>query len=204
MSKVKTKKHDTFIDMTAMSDVTVLLLTFFMFNATFIPKEPIQVNSPQSVIDMQIPENNIATVLVSPKGQVWMTLDKQDDKQMMLVLMGQDYGIEFTPKQIMSFRESTAIGVSVSQLPRFLDLPIEDQDRLLQESTIPIDSANNQLKRWIELAKQVNSDMVFAIKADATTPFTQIESVFGTFQDVKVNRFNLITNLKGMPDLAIQ
>ena len=204
MSKVKTKKHDTFIDMTAMSDVTVLLLTFFMLNATFIPKEPITVSTPQSVVDIQIPDANLATVLVSPKGQVWMTLDKADDKQMMLELMGRDYGIEFSARQIMAFREATAIGVPITSLQGFLDLPIEDQDRLLQQSTIPTDSANNQLKRWIELAKQVNSDLTFAIKADQGTPYESVETVFSTFQDVKVNRFNLITNLKGMPELDVQ
>ena len=45
----KIKKKSTFIDMTAMSDVTVLLLTFFMLTSTFIQKEPVQVNPPQSV-----------------------------------------------------------------------------------------------------------------------------------------------------------
>lgn len=143
-------------------------------------------------------------MLVSPHGNIWMTLDKPNDKQLMLELMGRDYGIEFTPKQIVSFREATAIGVPVSSLPRFLDLPTEDQDRLLRESSIPADSTNNQLKRWVELAKQVNSDMTFAIKADQQTPYTEVEKVFSTFQEVKVNRFNLITNLKGMPELNIQ
>lgn len=38
----KIKKKSTFIDMTAMSDVTVLLLTFFMLTSTFIQKEPVQ------------------------------------------------------------------------------------------------------------------------------------------------------------------
>ncbi len=204
MSKVKTKKHDTFIDMTAMSDVTVLLLTFFMLNATFIPKEPISVNAPQSVQDIQIPELNLATVLISPKGQVWMTLDKPEDKQMMLELIGLDYGIQFTPEQTISFREATAIGVPIASLQGFLNLPLEDQDRLLQESSIPADSANNQLKSWVELAKRVNKDLTFAIKADVSTPYTEVEKVFGTFQDAKVNRFNLITNLRGMPELDIQ
>ena len=36
MARVKVKKQSTFIDMTAMSDVTVLLLTFFMLTSTFI------------------------------------------------------------------------------------------------------------------------------------------------------------------------
>ena len=40
MGKVKIKKKETRIDMTAMSDVTVLLLTFFMLTSTFLQKEP--------------------------------------------------------------------------------------------------------------------------------------------------------------------
>ena len=39
MGRAKIKKKDTFIDMTAMSDVTVLLLTFFMLTSTFVKKE---------------------------------------------------------------------------------------------------------------------------------------------------------------------
>ena len=45
MGRAKIKKKDTFIDMTAMSDVTVLLLTFFMLTSTFVKKEPVQVTT---------------------------------------------------------------------------------------------------------------------------------------------------------------
>ena len=38
MGRAKIKKKSTFIDMTAMSDVTVLLLTFFMLTSTFVKK----------------------------------------------------------------------------------------------------------------------------------------------------------------------
>lgn len=39
MGRAKIKKKSTFIDMTAMSDVTVLLLTFFMLTSTFVKKK---------------------------------------------------------------------------------------------------------------------------------------------------------------------
>ena len=42
MGRAKIKKKSMFIDMTAMSDVTVLLLTFFMLTSTFVKKEPVQ------------------------------------------------------------------------------------------------------------------------------------------------------------------
>ena len=57
MGRAKIKKKSTFIDMTAMSDVTVLLLTFFMLTSTFVKKEPVQVTTPASVSEIKIPEN---------------------------------------------------------------------------------------------------------------------------------------------------
>lgn len=73
MGKVKIKRKSTLIDMTAMSDVTVLLLTFFMLTSTFLQKEPVVVNTPSSVSEIKVPVTNLVTVLVSPKGQVSFT-----------------------------------------------------------------------------------------------------------------------------------
>ena len=68
MPKVKVKRKSTFIDMTAMSDVTVLLLTFFMLTSTFIQKEPVQVSTPGSVSEIKIPDTNILQILI-PKAR---------------------------------------------------------------------------------------------------------------------------------------
>ncbi len=70
MGKVKIKRKSTLIDMTAMSDVTVLLLTFFMLTSTFVKKEPVQVQTPSSVQEAPVPNANFATILVSPTGYV--------------------------------------------------------------------------------------------------------------------------------------
>ena len=43
MGKLKIKKSDVWIDMTPMSDVMVLLLTFFMLTSTFVKNEPVKV-----------------------------------------------------------------------------------------------------------------------------------------------------------------
>ena len=66
MSRAKIKKKNMFIDMTAMSDVTVLLLTFFMLTASFVKKEPVQVVTPASISEIKIPETNIMSILVDP------------------------------------------------------------------------------------------------------------------------------------------
>lgn len=65
MGKIKVKRKSTLIDMTAMSDVTVLLLTFFMLTSTFLQKEPTQVVTPPSVSEDLVPESNLVQVLVA-------------------------------------------------------------------------------------------------------------------------------------------
>lgn len=202
MSKVKVKKQDTFIDMTAMSDVTVLLLTFFMLTANFIPKEPIQVMTPGSVSEVKIPEFDVMTILIDPQGQVFMNLDRQDDKRKVLESIGKQYNITFTPKQYTSFVNQTHIGVPISRLQAFLDLPLDEQDEMIKKMGIPTDtiiSPNNQLAVWVTTATEVNENLTIAIKADQGTPYHLVKNVMSTLQDLKKNRYSLITTLKAMP-----
>lgn len=65
MGKIKVKRKSTLIDMTAMSDVTVLLLTFFMLTSTFLQKEPTQVITPPSVSETKVEISNVAQILVA-------------------------------------------------------------------------------------------------------------------------------------------
>ena len=200
MSKVKPKKQSTFIDMTAMSDVTVLLLTFFMLTATFLPKEPIQVITPASVVDIKIPESNLMTILIKPNGLAYINLDRQNDRRAVLDLVAKDLGTTFTDKQTVSFINQPSIGVPFNQLPAFLDLDMLEQDQILKTTGIPTDSTDNQLKRWIQLTRSANKDIKIALKADRSTPYTKVNNVISTLQDLRENRFHLITTLEGMPD----
>jgi biopolymer transport protein ExbD len=69
MGKVKIKRKSTLIDMTAMSDVTVLLLTFFMLTSTFLQKEPTIVFTPSSVSEEKVPVKDLVTILVSSENK---------------------------------------------------------------------------------------------------------------------------------------
>ena len=89
MGKVKVKKEEVWIDMTPMSDVMTLLLTFFMLTSTFVKNEPVKVNTPGSVSEMKVPENGVLTVLISPEknaagqptgeGQVFLSYDNTNE-----------------------------------------------------------------------------------------------------------------------------
>ena len=200
MGRAKIKKKSTFIDMTAMSDVTVLLLTFFMLTSTFVKKEPVQVFTPASVSEIKIPETNILQILVDPQGKIFMSLDKQPDMKAVFEKRGEEYGVDFTPEQEKKFVTASTFGVPMRSMQKFLDLPTEQQDKLLKNEGIPCDSTDNQFKSWVRNARQVNPDLRIAIKADASTPYAVIKNVMSSLQDLRENRYNLITSLKTTSD----
>ncbi len=189
-----------FIDMTAMSDVTVLLLTFFMLTANFVKKEPVQVVTPASVSEIKIPETNILSILVDPTGKIFMSLDKQADMAATLEAVGQEYGVTFTPEEIKKFSLLQTFGAPMNQMKSFLGLSTEQQDKLLKDMGIPCDSTDNQFKAWIRNARATNRDLRIAIKADQNTPYSVIKNVMTSLQDLRENRYNLITSLKTTSD----
>ncbi|MDR2854261.1 MAG: biopolymer transporter ExbD [Prevotellaceae bacterium] len=209
MGKVKPKKHSTIIDMTAMSDVTVLLLTFFMSTATFLSKEPVQVMAPGSVMEIKIPDAYITTILIRPDGKTYLNFDRPNDKLALLAKIGADYNIPFTEKQKVSFLNQGFIGVPFQQLTNFLDAPMEKQDAFLKTNGLATDSTDNQLKQWLQYAIAVAIDnqidyqknYSIAVKADRSTAYPEVQKVITTLQDLRLNRFNLITTLEGMPNI---
>ena len=136
MGRVKIAKKSTFIDMTAMSDVTVLLLTFFMLTSTFLSKEPATVITPASVSEEKVQETNFVQVLVSPEGKVWLTMNNDtsanwSNEKMKIALLdkvSEIYNeshknkISFTPQQKMAFSKVGSFGVPLAQMGEFLDL----------------------------------------------------------------------------------
>ena len=196
MSKVKVARKSTRIDMTAMSDVTVLLLTFFMLTSTFVKKEPVQVTTPASVSEIKIPETNILSILIDPQGKVFMSMDKQGDMINTLDSVGNLYGITFTEKEKNKFKLLPTFGVDIKQMKEFLAKKPEVQDKILANYGIPTDSIDNQFKAWVQKAKKNNPDLRIAIKADQKTPYKVIKNVMTSLQDLRENRYNLITALK--------
>lgn len=199
MPKVKVKRKSTFIDMTAMSDVTVLLLTFFMLTSTFVQKEPVQVSTPGSVMEIKIPEQNVLQILIDKEGKIFMSLDKQEDRVATLQKVGEKYGITFTPEEINTFRLSNSFGVPIKNMKEFLNLTTEQQDRILKDYGIPNDTINKEFQTWVSTATELNKDLIIAIKADANTPYKNIKGVMNSLADIRKLRYNLITSLKNLP-----
>jgi len=212
MAKIKVKKQSTFIDMTAMSDVTVLLLTFFMLTSTFVQNDPVKVTTPASVSEKKIPESNLMTILVDAKGKIFMGFTNDKDKLDVLKAVGEDYGITFTPKQQAAFKKMDTFGVPIQSLGAFLDLSPEQQNKYLQDLTnqrvgIPTDSVavsdargiisqDNEFRRWVSRATTNNPDLQIAIKADKTTNYPVVKTVIDQLGEMRKYKYLLITSLK--------
>lgn len=197
MAKIQIKKKDTWIDMTPMSDVMILLLTFFMLTSTFLKPEPLTVTTPNSVSEIAIPETQVLSILVSPTGQIFLDLDGQKDRIEVLEMMADDYRLDLTPQEKYDFSISTSFGVPMQAFKQFMALDDDLQKTELPKLGVPLDSIDNQFKGWVSYARQVKGkDMVIAIKADADTPYPAVQQVMSSLQDLKENRYNLITSLR--------
>ncbi len=190
MGKVKIKRKSTLIDMTAMSDVTVLLLTFFMLTSTFLQKEPVTVLTPSSVSEIKVPTANLITVLVAPEGNVFISLAGDKDstyssenmRAELLKNVVAEYNrlhpnnaINLTNSEVATFSKTNMFGVKLSELKGWLDLPQEKRDEYLDPSKnpnagIPIDmnqdlSKPNEFQIWMRaIYNSNNANIISTIK----------------------------------------
>jgi len=200
MPKVKIKRKNTAIDMTAMCDVAFLLLTFFMLTSNFTQKEPVNVISPSSISEIKIPDTNIMLILVDSKGKVFFGIDGQENRKELLTRMGAAYNTTFSPAEMKEFSLINSFGVPIDHMKAFLTMKPEERDLPQNATGIPCDSLDNQFKNWVSIAKAVNKNYRIAIKADQTTAYPVIKKLMGTLQDINENRYNLITSLESSKD----
>lgn len=201
MPKVKIPRKSTAVDMTAMCDVAFLLLTFFMLTSNFTSKEPVQISTPSSISEIKIPETNIMVLLIDKDGKVFFGVDNQDRRMELLQQMGDLYKTTFTKAEQKTFGTINSFGIPMSKMKSFLNLPPEERDSKNNAIGIPCDSLNNELKDWVQNTRSIGGkDVRIAIKADASTPYPIIKKVMNTLQDLRENRYNLITSLEENPE----
>ena len=173
MGRVKIAKKSTFIDMTAMSDVTVLLLTFFMLTSTFLQKEPTTVITPPSVSTEKVQETNFVQVLVSPEGKIWLTMNNDtsaawsNENMRMAVLdkVAEIYNethknkpISFNNEQKHAFAKLGSFGVPLSQMGEFLNLANQPEGLTKMDKWLEGDDGDPNHKTGIPIQWNSNPD----------------------------------------------
>ena len=202
MGKLKIKKADIWIDMTPMSDVMVLLLTFFMLTSTFVKNEAVKVNAPGSVSEIKVPETQVLQIIVDNTGKVFIGLDKPGYMQEMLTgFEGKFSGLTLSPLQEKNFVGLASFGVPMNKMSDVLKHEASDINNIQKDMGIPLDSINggmSEFQCWVDAARNASfgDDMKIAIKADAATKYGVVKKMMSELQDMSENRYYLITTLK--------
>jgi biopolymer transport protein ExbD len=208
MGKVKVKKSDVWIDMTPMSDVMTLLLTFFMLTSTFVKNEPVKVMTPGSISEIKVPENGVLTILISPEkdatgkptgeGQVFMSIDNTEQLGNTLSDMAGRFNVQLTPKQVETFKTESMFGVPMTKLSAYLQQPSANRTKMIVTEGIPLDSIDggmSEFQNWVDVARTVNDEIKIALKADAKTPYKTIKKVMNELQDMDESHYYMISQL---------
>ena len=198
MGKIKIEKKDIWIDMTPMSDVMTLLLCFFMLTSTFLTPEPVKVNTPSSVSEVKVPENDVLNILVSPEGNIYVGSENKNTMVAMMETVTDKFGVQLNGTQLKHFKEDAMIGAPMALFADYLNLDTEKMGEEIQKLSIPLDSiegGKSEFQEWVTAAREANPDIRLAIKADAKTSYAVIKKMMSELQDMNENRYQLITNL---------
>ncbi len=214
MPKIKMPRSSPSLDMTPMVDLAFLLVTFFILTASFRNPEPIQVTTPSSTSDKLMPENSLL-ITISDSGKVFYTISGYEVRKKVLQRMAEKYKVSFTAKQYEEFGGMSSFGVGIKNLGLFINAEPGQREKF-PSNGIPMDSMNNQLKDWINFGryegavayKELKDEaeaagrtvktepLRMAIKADGKTNYIVVKEVIKTFTDLKIFRFNLLTNFE--------
>lgn len=212
--KAKIKRQDTTIDMTAMCDVSFLLLTFFVLTATARQDDTLMVDTPASTTQEKIPDDNLGIIIVGDGGKVFYSIKDPAVRIQTLQNMSAKYGIAFSEEDYEQFRLVEDFGVPMQNLRQLLSL--KPEERLVDvQRGIPVDSTENEtneLYQWVQQSRLATvsvareregernfvdkGPMKIAIKADANEKYPVINLIIETLRNQKQNKFSFVTGLR--------
>jgi biopolymer transport protein ExbD len=200
MPKVKVPRKSTIVDMTAMCDVSFLLLTFFILTAKFRPDQSVVIDMPASRSNIKVEDAIFITV--DKEGKAYWSTNNGSTRYETITNMVEKYGDKYpnlkglTEEQKKQFSLMDMLGTPIEDLPRVLSMSgTQYNDYKKKLPGIPIDSVHNQLGDWVMASRYANPKMRIAIKGDKFTNIKAVQRVIEIFKEKEVFRFNLITNL---------
>ena len=213
MPKIKMKRQNIRMDMTAMCDVGFLLLTFFILTTKFRPNEAVQVDIPGSTAQIPLPEKDVLMITVGKVGdqkddRIFFGVDDQNTRMAILDELAKKYNYTVDAEMQKRFKLLDQFGVPLDQLPQLLKMSPEElasfkqpgllcnPDAKLMAGQIGSDTAKNQLGELIIMARTNNPNLRIAVKADKNAQYGRIDDVIETLRKTNSNRFNLITSAK--------
>ena len=205
MPSVKMPKKSTDTDMTPFVDVAFLILTFFILATKFKPPEPLTITTPKSVSSSKLSEKDAVMIQFDSSGKVYLSLNvgkKEDEvlKKDFISRVNTDAQLGLTDQEMNKFVANSMIGSPLNQVKSLLQHPVSEIDKVAQKG-IPVDSANNELTRWISAVTQTfqGHPMDIMIKGDNNAKYPEFKGVIEALRANQQFKYKLITDPKGVP-----
>ncbi|RBL89932.1 ExbD/TolR family protein [Chitinophaga flava] len=203
MPRSKVTRKSTLVDMTAMTDMVFLLLTFFMLATRFKPVEPVAVITPSSINTQVLPDSDVILFTMDKKGRIFFDMDGQPKRKQLIGDLDKQFQLGLTEAEKHNFIVGTSIGTELKHLKAYLAMRPEQRKEHAIESGIPTDSASNEVKIWLQYAtasQQGNArTLKYCVRADNDAPYLQVKKLLASFKERNIQHINLVTNLKANP-----
>ncbi|HEY1022117.1 MAG TPA: biopolymer transporter ExbD [Flavisolibacter sp.] len=205
MPSVKMPKKSTDTDMTPFVDVAFILLTFFIMATKFKPPEPLTITTPQSVSSAKLEEKDALMISFDSAGRVFLNVNllKDEDKDLkrdFIERVNNEAKIGLSEAEIQKFVNNSMIGSPLSDLKAVMSRPVSEWDKIRQKG-IPVDSANNELARWMGAARQSFGarQIDIMIKGDNNARYPDFKGVIEALRTNEMFKYKLITDPRGVP-----
>ncbi len=205
MPHIKMARKSTDTDMTPFVDIAFLILSFFIMATKFKPPEPVKVETPNSVSSKMLKEGNAVLITIDPESKVYLNISSPKDlDKLTTVIQGlnKSRNLGLTEAEMASFKTTPIIGVPFNGLKQLLNLPLKQQEKVVQPGIPVLDTLNNELIWWIDEAKKAfaGGKLIYLIKGDNNSKYPSFEAVVNAMRRNEEFKYNLITSQEGAPE----
>ncbi|SMC45628.1 ExbD/TolR family protein [Moheibacter sediminis] len=197
MARVKPKRQGIHMDMTAMSDMAWLLLTFFILTTQFKKPDIVSVKTPSSVAETKLQDGDLMRVTINNDGKYYFSIIDDRNKIAVLDKMASKHGLSFSDSEKRVFMGLSEVPVPIRALNSYLNLSDSQREKTIPG--IPLDSVDLQLVDWITSTIEVDPKVQLAIKGDVKAQYPKFKELIKQLQERDINKFQLITSSEVKP-----